>query len=1054
VGKVGRVISCVYCGGTHDHPSDVKRCWSDHQGQEQPAAASSAAPTLLDEPGDRPRPGDRSTPSSTKRRAPQHDTQHDTQRTTQRTTGQTGQAAQTGWSGPRAGGAVVVARRGPAVLGRNVVVAADADEPADWVGAPRVVIDRAVLDDPAPTAALLRAAADAARSVVIELTVEFDDHPATSEPRPAYEVGAGHDFPIDALHHLVWANSIDARDPESPHWRLVDLAIAVGARTGGDADIVLPDGSPAWLDGGPIRHVEPVDGTAVLHAVAVEHGSLTPPGVNRTTADLAPDQLAAVTHDTGTARIIAPAGSGKTRVLTERARHLIRVWNVPADAVCLVAFNKRAQTEISERTRDLPGLQVRTLNSIALAIVNGTPPFASRDERVSTIDEPAVRRLLQRFVSTPRRRNTDPMAPWIEALSLVRLGLVDPADAELRYGGDVDGLAAVFPQYQAALARERAVDFDGQIDRALSILLTDPAARRTAQRACRLLLVDEFQDLTPAHMLLVRLLAGPAGSVFAVGDDDQTIYGYNGADPGWLIDYARWFPGAGDHPLEVNYRCPGGVVEIADRLLRHNRRRVAKTIRARPEAPGTWRVAGGADPVDEALTAVQHALEHGATPAEIAVLTRVNATLAPIQVALIRAGIVVSGGVGTEFADRTAVRAALAWLRLASGRHFAADDLSEALRRPSRSLHPRIAEWVTEQRDVGGLQRLADRVNNERDSARLSEFASDIARLTGLLDGGAPTDRVVAALVDDVGLGGAVATLDDTRHGMNRGSQGDDLLAVRQLARIHARHDPSIPFETWLRDQLATRRDGRGVTLATVHRVKGQEWPHVVVHLAAADQFPHRLAADHEEERRLFHVAITRASSSVAIVTGEMPSPFVDELTTEPADPSEVPATAPAGPRVDRPVARTRRDLPDHPLLDRTRVMAVEGTVLVDQGHEWTVVALEPEAAVAERNGSTRRFRLGEAVETLGRQRGELRPRPGEVDAASALAFDRLRQFRDRARNGKPAYTVFDDKTLAAIAQRLPASLDELARVKGVGPAKLEQYGDTVLGVIADVMST
>ena len=108
------------------------------------------------------------------------------------------------------------------------------------------------------------------------------------------------------------------------------------------------------------------------------------------------------------------------------------------------------------------------------------------------------------------------------------------------------------------------VDFDEQILGAIELLLTDPAARLTAQRACRLLLVDEFQDLTPAHLLLVRLLAAPAYEVFGVGDDDQTIYGYNGADPTWLIEYARFFPGAADHPLEVNYRCPDDVVTAAD----------------------------------------------------------------------------------------------------------------------------------------------------------------------------------------------------------------------------------------------------------------------------------------------------------------------------------------------------------------------------------------------------------------------------------------------------------------------------------------------------------
>ena len=131
--------------------------------------------------------------------------------------------------------------------------------------------------------------------------------------------------------------------------------------------------------------------------------------------------------------------------------------------------------------------------------------------------------------------------------------------------------------------------------------------------------------------------------------------------------------------------------------------------------------------------------------------------------------------------------------------------------------------------------------------------------------------------------------------------------------------------------------------------------------------------------------------------------------------------------------------------------MAVVGTVLVDQGQEWTIVGLEPEAAVAARGEVTRRFRLGSKVETIGRQRGQLGARPGGVDELGVLTFGALRVLRDRARDGKPAYTVFDDKTLAAIADRLPGDLAELAEVKGLGPPKLEQYGDEVLAVVADV---
>ena len=153
--------------------------------------------------------------------------------------------------------------------------------------------------------------------------------------------------------------------------------------------------------------------------------------------------------------------------------------------------------------------------------------------------------------------------------------------------------------------------------------------------------------------------------MFGVGDDDQTIYGYNGADPAWLIDFAELFPGSGEHPLEVNYRCPAGIVDVVDRLLRHNHRRVAKTIRAASTDTAGWSIDGGVDAVGASRRVVHDAIAGGARPDEVAVLARVNALLAPVQVALVAEGIPISGGVGLEFADRTAVRTVLAWLRLA-----------------------------------------------------------------------------------------------------------------------------------------------------------------------------------------------------------------------------------------------------------------------------------------------------------------------------------------------------------------------------------------------------
>jgi DNA helicase-2/ATP-dependent DNA helicase PcrA len=861
--------------------------------------------------------------------------------------------------------------------------------PPAWAGAPRVVVDAAILAEPGPVVERLRRRADARERTVIELAVEFEREPMLATDADPHELGATFTFELETLYHVVWDNAVDARDPQRPVWVGLDVAVAAGATplTDGRGDILLPDGSAAWLDGGPVRHVDPIDGVPVLPVVAAEHGSLAVPAANESAAELAPDQLAAVTHPGGGARIIAPAGSGKTRVLTERARHLLTRWNLPPSAVCLLAFNKRAQEEMVERTPDLPGLQVRTLNAVALAIVNGTPPFAPQERTWRTIDEPDVRRIIGELVAFPRRRNSDPIAPWIEALTVIRLGLLAPDEVEARYGGDVDGLAATWPAYRAALERRGVVDFDDQIHRALLVLLRDPVARRAAQRACRVLLVDEFQDLTPAHLLMIRLLSSPGAAVFGVGDDDQTIYGYNGADPSWLIDFASWFPGTGEHPLEVNYRCPAGVVDVVDRMLRHNRRRVPKVIRAASRDPDGWSVDSSVDVVGATRAAVTRALAAGARPAEVAVLARVNAVLAPVQVALALDGVAVRGGVGSEFLDRTAVRTVLAWLRLAvdgARGGFAPDDVREALRRPSRSFHPRINDWVAEQTDVVGLHRLAARLNNERDAERVAEFAADVQALQRSVARRATTSEVVLQLIDEIGLAGSVASLDLNRRGMNRAAQGDDLTALTHLAALH--DDPG-DFEAWLRDHLTVPQHAGGVLLSTVHRVKGQEWPHVVVHLADAEQFPHRLADDVEEERRLFHVAITRTSRHVTVVTGARPSPFVAELTTEPAP--------------DRPPVSTHRPdpAPTRPPRGRTS--------------------------------------------------------PGDdLDAAGRARFDALRELRNELRDGKPAYVVFDNATLTAIAAQAPTSLRELGRIAGVGPVKLERYGEAVVALMRRMTGT
>ncbi len=925
-----RSIACVYCGGTHTSAQEVRECWQRTDGNE------AAITPDLDDP--------------------------------------TFNAASTAPS--------TAATRGPVALGRNVLVAPGQAAPVEWADAPRLVVHLGDVD----LLPALFAAAQARVGQVFEVSAQASPEgiePGSTTAAP-HTLGPRFTFADDTVRHLLLANSVDAR--HQLRWPLLAQALAAGAHpvADGRGDVELPGGERAWLDGGPPRHTPAIDGVRVLHRVSVEHGSLRLPAGNVAHAgELAPDQLAAVTHDGGAARIIAPAGSGKTRVLTERARHLVTQWGLPPSAVCLVAFNKRAQEEMAARTTDLRQLQVRTLNAIALAVVNGTAPFARRPQRVSTIDEPEVRRIIGRMVQFPRKRNADPVATWIEALSLARLGLRDPDEVEAVYDGDVGGFADMFPRYREHLARAGQVDYDEQVYRAIELLLADPDARATAQRACRLMLVDEFQDLTPAHLLLVRLLAGPDAAVFGVGDDDQTIYGYNGADPSWLIDFAQLFPGAGEHPLQVNYRCPGGIVRSADTLLRHNIRRVPKVIRSAKSELDGFRVADiGGDSVDTTVQAITAAVAAGTPPSHIAVLTRVNSLLAPVQVALRTAGVPTNGGVGREFVERTAVRAALAWLHLATGgQQFDPNDVAEALRRPSRPLHPRIAGWVGEQTSLAALRRLSARLTEQREVERVSAFADDLEAMQAVVANGGTTSRVLAILRDQMGLANSIASLDLHRRGMNRAAQNDDLVALGQLAALQP--DPRL-FESWLRAALDTRWADDGVVLATVHRVKGQEWPLVVVHHADADQFPHRLADDEEEERRLFHVAITRASGDVLVVPSEHPSPFILECSTEPPA-RRVPAQRTPPGRSATPATPSRADASK----------AGDG--------------LTPE---------------------------------------QAALFEELRSLRRHLAAGKPAYTVLPDTALHAIAVAHPSSLDELAAIRGVGPSKLAQYGAALLAAV------
>ncbi len=414
-------------------------------------------------------------------------------------------------------------------------------------------------------------------------------------------------------------------------------------------------------------------------------------------------------------------------------------------------------------------------------------------------------------------------------------------------------------------------------------------------------------------------------------------------------------------------------------------------IRPRPDAeadPDAVQIirhdpSGGSEALVEV---VRGWLDEGVAPDDVAVLTRVHALLLAPHVALVEAGIPVRSTVGPELLDRTGARAALAYLRIADDPGaIEPADLAEVYRRPSRGLPQWITKWFRRRMSVADVAAIAERLDDPKVADKVGALATDLETVAAA--GGSTTRAALEAIRDDVGLGEAMEGLDRSKGGEGS-SQLDDLEALIQVADLHPVLDG---FDVWLRRALgAGAAPGPAVTLSTVHRVKGREWPRVVVAGTTAGLLPHRLAVDEEEERRVLHVAVTRARDRVVVLgDASRPSPFLGELTGE----------APVRPeRVRRPAGAS------------------------------------PPAAGGRERRDGGRAAAGEPLTGAAAERAE--------------ALRSWRRERSRA-DGVPAYVVFSDATLHALAERAPDSTAALARVPGIGPAKLERYGADILALVA-----
>ncbi len=584
--------------------------------------------------------------------------------------------------------------------------------------------------------------------------------------------------------------------------------------------------------------------------------------MSQSSSSLNDAQYEAVYHRKGPLLVLAGAGSGKTRVITERIAALIE-REVPPQAITAVTFTNKAAKEMRERLQQRLGerakeLRICTFHALGLAMVREHAPLVGRKSNVSVLAIPEQRSAL-RSVLQDMRLPTD--ADQVERLqskiSQLKNGMLEPDSS----------LATIRERYDALLERMNAVDFDDLMVLPIR-LLAHAEVQATWQERARHFLVDEYQDSSRVQYELVRLLVPVDGNLTVVGDDDQSIYGWRGAEVRNLFQLDRDYTGLTVTRLEENYRSTEAILKASNKLISCNSERLGKTLISNLGQGKPIRVWEAATTDDEAERVVadmrnQHAagdMQWG----DFCVLFRASYQARPIEMALRAAGVPYHLTGGLSFFDRAEIRDVLSYMRLIA--NFT-DDLAfmRAIARPRRGIGDKalgeLAEFAGEHQ-FSLLEACVDERLLIRKGDTLDAFGQLILQLEHLFLHGEPDDAF-DALLEETHLKAAIEQeAEDEKEAERR------LNNIGELRRWWLSHAEKGGKLTDFIQQIYLMADreeevsGNVVRLMTVHASKGLEFPHVYIVGVDDSSFPHKSALEEnrlEEERRLMYVAMTRA---------------------------------------------------------------------------------------------------------------------------------------------------------------------------------------------------
>ncbi len=615
---------------------------------------------------------------------------------------------------------------------------------------------------------------------------------------------------------------------------------------------------------------------------------------------LNPEQRQATEHFEGPILVLAGAGSGKTRVLTARITHLIRDHGVPPDRILAVTFTNKAAGEMKERiARNLGaapgGMWVGTFHSIGARLLRRHADRLGWDRTFSIFDAEQSLRLVK---SVQEQVGLDPKRWSPKAIrgemSNTKNQLVTAEafarDCEGSFDLFVRNVAKVFPVYQKALKDQNAFDFDDLLMKPVELLESNPALLERYRDRFSFVLVDEYQDTNRAQFRLVELLASEHGNLMVVGDDDQSIYGWRGADIRNILEFEQSFPGARVVRLEQNYRSSRTILDAANAVIAENVNRKGKTLRTERTGGDRVGLVETFDEADEARWIVGDIQERykaapGLVYKDFAVLYRTNAQARALEDAFRREGLPYQVVGSVRFYERREIQDVLAYLRLISNPKDAGA-FQRVVNYPRRGVGAasieRLARWAHEQ----GVTLLEAAVRAEEALEVPKGGRRGFLRFADLIQRYSlkASQTRVGELLDEL-----VEELDLVRHLNDEGPDGED--RARNVAELIAGAldfnaevaetlgaddiDSFTELDLFLQqvalvadvDRLDPNADT--ATLMTLHNAKGLEFPVVYIGGMEDGLFPLSRAFDDpatlEEERRLFYVGITRAEDVLSL---------------------------------------------------------------------------------------------------------------------------------------------------------------------------------------------